>query len=160
LLPVIRQQLAHPIAAYVFVDAGIPQSGASRLDLIANESSAWVQSFHTFLVEGGRFPDWRDEDLAEEIPDQQLRHSLLAELQPRALPFWNEPIPVFEGWPDAPCAYLQFSPAYNVPAAYAREQGWLYRHVAGGHFLLLTDPKAVAQALVSIVKDLGINPTI
>lgn len=159
LLPVIRQQLAHSIAAYVFVDAGIPQSGASRLDLIANESSDWVQSFHTFLREGGRFPDWRDEDLADGIPDQQLRRSLLAELQPRALPFWNEPIPVFEGWPDASCAYLQFSPAYNVPAAYAREQGWLYRHMAGGHFLLLTDPKAVAQALVSMVKDLGIDPT-
>jgi len=158
LLPVIRQHLSHPIAAYVCVDAGIPQAGASRLDLIATESADWFQSFHTFLVAGGRFPDWRDEDLVDEIPDEQMRASLLAELQPRALPFWTEPIPVFAGWPDAPCAYLQFSPAYDVPAAYAREQGWLYRHLPGGHFLPLVDPRSVARTLVSAIKNLGIDP--
>jgi pimeloyl-ACP methyl ester carboxylesterase len=157
-LPVIREHLAQPVAAYMFVDAGIPQPGASRLDLIAAELADLFQSFHAFLIEGGRFPDWRDEDLVEEIPDRQLRHRLLAELQPRALPFWNEPIPVFEGWPDAPCAYLQFSPAYNVPAAYAREHGWLYRQLNGGHFRPLVDPGTVAQTLVSMMKDLGIDP--
>lgn len=157
LLPVIRQYLAHPIAAYVFVDAGIPQAGASRLDLIATESVNWVEAFHTFLVEGGRFPDWRDEDLVEEIPDKQLRASLLAELQPRALPFWTERLPVFAGWPDAPCAYLQFSPAYNVPAAYARDQGWLYDRLTGGHFLPLIDPQSVARTLVNMLQDLGLD---
>src|SRR5512138_862546 len=38
LLPVIRQQLPQPIAAYMFADAGLPQAGASRLDAIAAES--------------------------------------------------------------------------------------------------------------------------
>jgi pimeloyl-ACP methyl ester carboxylesterase len=159
LLPVIRQQLSHPVAAYVFADAGIPQAGASRLDLIAAESADWVQSFHAFLVAGGRFPDWRDEDLAEEIPNEQLRARLLNELQPRALPFWTEPIPVFAGWPDAPCAYVQFSPAYDVPAAHARDRGWLYRHLPGGHFMPLVDPQAVARTLSSMLRDLGIDQT-
>ena len=159
LLPVIRRSLRQQIAAYMFVDAGIPQPGASRLDLIAAESADWFQSFHAFLVAGGRFPDWRDEDLAEEIPDQQLRYSLLAELQPRALPFWEEPIPVFDGWPDASCAYLQFSAAYNEPAAKARDRGWLYYHLPGGHFLPLVDPQAVARTLSSILHDLGVDQT-
>ncbi len=158
LLPVIRQHLAHPVTAYVFVDAGIPRAGMSRLDLMAAESGDWFQSFHTFLVEGGRFPDWRDEDLIEEIPDKLTRTSLLAEIQPRALSFWTEPIPVFAGWPDAPCVYLQFSPAYDVPAAYARDQGWLYRRLTGGHFLPLVEPEAVARTLVSMMTDLGIDP--
>ena len=97
LLPVIRQHLPQPIATYVFADAGLPRAGASRLDAIATESPDWFQSFHEFLLAGGRFPDWRAEDLVDEIPDEQLRLSLVNELQPRALPFWTEPIPVFAG---------------------------------------------------------------
>ena len=159
LLPVIRQSLRHQIDAYMFVDAGIPQRGASRLDQIAAESPDWFQSFSAFLAEGGRFPDWRDEDLLEEIPDQTLRHSLLAELRPRALPFWEESIPVFEGWPDAPCAYLHFSAAYNGPAAVARDRGWSYIHLPGGHFLLMVDPQIVARGLISMLPDLGIDQT-
>ena len=159
LLPAIRQQLPQPIAAYVFADAGLPRAGASRLDAIATESPAWFQSFHEFLLAGGRFPAWRDEDLADEIPDEQLRMALESELQPRALPFWTEPIPVFAGWPDAPCAYLQFSAAYDSPAAQARAQGWVYRHLPGGHFLPLVEPQAVARALISLPWDLGVDPS-
>jgi len=158
LLPVIRRQLPHPIAAYVFADAGLPQAGASRLDLIASEAPDWYPSFHAFLLAGGRFPDWRAEDLIAEIPDEKLRNSLLSELQPRALPFWTEPIPVSDGWPDAACAYLQFSPAYDASAAQARDRGWPYRHLSGGHFLPLVDPQAVAQALIQLWRDLNIDP--
>lgn len=157
LLPVIRQQLSQPVAAYVFADAGIPRANASRLDLLAAEAPEWFESFHEFLKAGGRFPDWRDEDLLEQIPNEKLRATLVSEIQPRALPFWTEPLPVFAGWPDAPCAYLQFSSAYNVPAAYAREQGWPYRHLPGGHFLPLTDPRSVTQALISLLHDLDIE---
>jgi hypothetical protein len=160
LLPVIRQQLLQPIAAYVFTDAGIPRANASRLDLLAAEAPDWYQSFHAFLRAGGRFPDWRAEDLIDEIPDGELRAALVSEIQPRALPFWTEPIPVFAGWPDAPCAYLQISTAYNVPAAQARESGWLYRHLSGGHFLPLVDPQSVAQALSGMLQDLNIDPDI
>lgn len=38
LLPVIRGSIANPIHAYVFVDAGIPRAGASRLDLMKRRS--------------------------------------------------------------------------------------------------------------------------
>lgn len=158
LLPVIRRQLPHPIVAYVFVDAGIPRPGASRLDLIAHESADWFQSFHALLVAGGRFPDWRDEDLIEEVPDEKLRATLVSELQPRALPFWIEPIPVFAAWPDAPCAYLQFSPGYDVPAAYARACGWPYRRLPGGHFLSLANPQSVAHTLITLLADMCIDP--
>src|ERR671938_1387108 len=33
LLPAIREALGRPVAAYVFVDAGIPENGKSHLDL-------------------------------------------------------------------------------------------------------------------------------
>jgi len=157
LLPVIRQQLPQPVAAYVFADAGIPQADVSRLDLIAAEAPDWFESFREFPKEGGRFPDWRDEDLIEEIPDKKLRANLVSEIQPRALPFWIEPIPVFAVWPDAPCAYVQFSPSYNVPAARAHDQGWLYRHLPGGHFLPVVDPESVARTFIDMIEELGLD---
>jgi hypothetical protein len=37
LLPAIGESAKHPVAGYVFVDAGIPIAGKSRLDLMAEE---------------------------------------------------------------------------------------------------------------------------
>ena len=73
-------------------------------------------------------------------------------MRPRPLAFFTEPIPVFAGWPDAPCAFLQFSPAYDVPARRAREAGWRYREIAAGHFHMLVDPAAVADALLDLIE--------
>ena len=81
----------------------------------------------------------------------------MSEIQPRALPFWIEPIPVFAVWPDAPCAYVQFSPSYNVPAARAHDQGWLYRHLPGGHFLPVVDPESVARTFIDMIEELGLD---
>lgn len=56
LLPAIRQLLNHPIHAYVFVDAGIPQNGLSRLDLMRLEDQAWARSFEQMLQQSGGIP--------------------------------------------------------------------------------------------------------
>ena len=152
LLPAIRRQLDHPVVAYLFVDAGIPRDGASRLDLMAAEAPEWAAAFRQELAAGGRFPAWTDEDLREVVPDAQQRAALLAELRPRPLAFFTEPIPVFPGWPDAPCAYLQFSAAYDVPAAQAQQRGWAYRRLDAGHFHLLVDPAGVAQVMMDLVR--------
>jgi hypothetical protein len=45
ILPAIRQLLANPVRAYVFVDAGIPRDGASHLDLIHSEDLGWAKQF-------------------------------------------------------------------------------------------------------------------
>jgi hypothetical protein len=110
LLPVIGQMLGHPVAAYVFADAGLPLAGASRLEARAVEAPASAAGFYRLLAAGGRFPAWSDADLGEIVTDPAARRALLAELRPRALPFWQERLPVPVTWPDAPCAYLQFSP--------------------------------------------------
>lgn len=152
LLPAIRAQLGRPVAAYLFVDAGIPRDGASRLAPMAAEAPEWAAEFRQFLTAGGRFPTWTDADLREVLPDAEQRAAVLAELRPRPPAFFTEPIPVFPGWPDAPCAYLQFSAAYDVPAAQAQQAGWAYRRLAAGHFHLLVDPVGVAQAMVDLVR--------
>jgi hypothetical protein len=152
LLPAIRQQLARPVAAYLFVDAGIPQDGLSRLALMAQEDPAAAQTFQAGLAGGGRYPTWSAADLATIIPNPALCQRLAAEVCPRPLAFYDEPIPVFPGWPDAPAAYLQLSDGYDVPARQAVQRGWLVQHLHAHHFHMLVAPKVVARALLELVE--------
>ncbi len=68
-----------------------------------------------------------------------------------------EPIPVFAGWPDAPCAYIKFSRGFQSPAEQARQRGWVTYEFDGGHFHMLVDPTAVANALVDFARQIGLT---
>lgn len=151
LLPAIRQSIPNPVNAYVFVDAGIPRNGASRLDLMKSEDPEWAEQFEAELARGEGFPNWSFNDLQEVIPDVSLREQVVAEIRPRKLPFFTEPIPVFDGWPDAPCVYIQFSAPYARPAAQARQAGWRTYELEAGHFHMLVDPAAVKSMIVHAV---------
>jgi len=146
LLPAIRQALGRRVAGYVFVDAGLPVDGQSRLATFGYEQA----SFREFLAAGGRFPNWTLADLQEIVPDPALAARLAADLRPRALPFWDEPIPVFAGWPDAPGAYLLLTETYRRAADQARALGWPVRELPAGHFHMLVEPEAVAQAVLEL----------
>jgi len=152
LLPAIRQILPNPVKAYVFVDAGIPRNGASRLDLMKSEDPEWAAQFQEDLERGEHFPNWSMEDLQEIIPDVSLRKQMVAEIRPRGLSFFTEQLPVFDGWPDAPCAYIQFSAPYARPAAQARQAGWPTYQMEAGHFHMLVDAKVVTDMIVEAVK--------
>jgi hypothetical protein len=148
LLSVIRQSIANPANAYVFVDAGIPRDGASRLDLMKWEDPEWAEGFQQELARGERFPAWSFDDLQVVIPDASLRRQMVTELRPRGLDFFTEPIPVFDGWPDARCIYIQFSSAYEKPAAQARQLGWQVHELEAGHFHMLVDPVVVTVTII------------
>lgn len=154
LLPVIRQALRQPVAAYLFADAGLPQPGRSRLDLLEWESPEHAAQFRAWLAQGRRFPAWSDADLRPLVPDEARRRALLADLHPWGPAFFEEPFPVDDTWPEAPCAYLQFSAVYEPHARRARELGWPVRLLAAGHFHLLVDPDGVAQALLDLSAEL------
>jgi hypothetical protein len=154
LLPAIRQSLANPINASVFVDAGIPRNGATRLELMKWEDPEWAQQFQKELERGERFPNWSLEDLRDVIPDESLREQMVAEIRPRGLSFFTEPIPVFGGWPDAPCVYIRFSAPYDRPAAQARQAGWPTYELEAGHFHMLVDPAIVTEIIVKEVNKL------
>lgn len=148
LLPVIRHSLLNPVNAYVFVDAGIPVNGAARLDLMRSEDPDWATQFQEYLESGGVFPTWSFEDLHEVIPEERLRKQMVAEIQPRGLDFFTEPIPVFEGWPDALCVYIKLSPPYEYSAAQARQAGWPTYELDAGHFHMLVDPQTVTNLIL------------
>lgn len=148
LLPAIRHEADRPVAAYIFVDAGLPEDGESRLG-----SGPFADQLRDMYARGERFPNWMDEHLRVVVPNQALRLGLLTQLRPQPWAFWEEPIPVFAGWPDAPCAYLRFapSPAYDAAGTEARSRGWPYAELSGEHFHMLVDPTAVTEALLDLV---------
>jgi hypothetical protein len=153
LLPALRQAVHHPVASYIFVDAGSPRNGASYLDLLATELPDQVAALRQMLQAGERFPNWNEAMLRHLIPDPEHLRSMLAELHPRPLAFFEEPIPVFPAWPDAPCYYLQLSAAYETSATLARQRGWASSEIKARHFHMLVEPVAVTDAILQLLAD-------
>ncbi len=149
LLPAIRARVPNPIAGYIFIDAGLPRDGMSRLAEIEESIPEDAAGFREHLEAGRCFPMWTDEQLSDIIPDVQRRHDLLEELSPRPLSFFTEPIPVFAGWPDAPCAYIKLSDGYGRAAEAAQRASWACSAIDAGHFHLLVDPVEVAALLLA-----------
>jgi hypothetical protein len=82
----------------------------------------------------------------------------VAEVRPQPRAFWTEQLPAIPGWPDAPCGYLELSPHYPAATARARDQGWRYRHLRGGHFEMLVRPAEVADAILELAGERQIVP--
>jgi hypothetical protein len=158
LLPSSAHLIRQPVAGYIFVDADIPQNGMSRLDMLEEEIPELAQGLRRTLMDGTLIPTWTDEDLRDIIPDAGLRQDTLAELHPRPLVFFEEPIPVLDGWPDAPCGYLCFTQtgSYASSVQRAQQEGWAYAELDGAHFHMLVDPTAVAGALLGLVEQISI----
>lgn len=156
LLPAAAGAIRQRVAASLFVDAGLPAPGVSRLDAIAAEGpqgAAFAEELAAILDAGGRFPEWTGAELAPLIPDAERRRQLLAGVRPRGRDYWSEPLPMVRGWPDAPCAYLRYSEPYAPAAERAAGMGWPVRHLPGGHFHHLVDEHTVADALLALLAE-------
>ncbi|GAC1417924.1 MAG: hypothetical protein NVSMB57_12730 [Actinomycetota bacterium] len=153
LLPAIRRTLdSREVSAYVFVDAGIPAKDQSRLEAMYAEDPAWAVELANDLGTGGVFPSWTIEDLAAIIPDPDACRAVLEEIYPRGLDFFEEPIPVFAGWPDAPCGYVAFGDTYAAHVARARSEEWPVVVIEeAAHFHTVVDPAGVADAILKVL---------
>lgn len=154
LLPAINMLTGHPCAAYLFVDASLPHAGMSRLAEMEQTVPELAQQLRADLQAGDRYPTWTDTDLRELIPDERLRSGLLAEMRPRGLDFFSEPLPMIEEWPDAPCGYLQLSAAYAWQGQQARLRKWPCQEIDAGHFHMLVEPARVADLIVEMLHTL------
>jgi hypothetical protein len=144
-----RRSAGHPVAGYLFLDAGLPRPARAvdRLDLMALDDEEFADELRQHLAIGGRFPEWDDAALAEVVPDAGDRALLLAGLRPRELDFFTEPLPLPEDWPDAPVGYLRCSAPYDQAAATAGRRGWAVADLELGHFPMLVDPERTAAAI-------------
>jgi hypothetical protein len=126
LLPAIGSAVTQPVAAYVFVDAALPGRDGQSRLDLFDANEA--ERFRAAAT-GGMIPTvWRN----------------------------DEPLPVPSDWPDAPRGYLRFSAPYESDAQRAGSLGWQVREMAGGHFHMLVDPVAVTDALLDLVREVGV----
>lgn len=154
LLPAIAA--ACEASAVVFVDAVVPPSRGAFT--IARD----FRSFLDDLAVGGVLPPWSEwwgpDALRELVPDDADRQQL--EDAPRVpLAFYDEPVPVPDGWDDTPCGYVRLSEAYDEEAAEARRRGWPAVRRAGTHLDLLTQPAEVARAVELAVSVMRWRPS-
>jgi pimeloyl-ACP methyl ester carboxylesterase len=154
ILPALAQTAHIPVAGYLFVDAGLPHPGQSHLDEMDASVPAFAQELRQELAKGSRFPEWTDEDLREDLPDGSIRRRVLAEMQPHPLSYFEEVLPDVPGWPDAPSGYIQFTEGYRPFLEQAERAGWPVRTFNAGHFHMLIDPAAVAEALVDLMQQM------
>src|ERR1022692_287237 len=149
-LPVIRRGLEKPVTAAVFVDAAIP-AAHGQTPMAPEDLLLFLRGL---AGPDGRLPQWTEwwdeTDVAPMFPDPQAREVISTE-QPRLpLAYYQEQVPVPDGWDDFTCGYVQFSEAYDAPAAEARRRGWTVRSLPGEHLHQVVDPDATASLLLEL----------
>jgi len=153
LLAAARLRMTRRVAAYVFLDATVPENDTTRLLAMQAGDTAFARQLEHDLRAGHRFPEWTDRDLREDLPDSVARAAVLRELRPQPLAFFEEPIPGFRHGPDAPCVYLRFTDSYGHEEQWARTSGCAVGVLPGPHFLMLVAPDAVADRLFLLLDD-------
>ena len=148
-LPLIRSGIDHPVTSSVFVDAALPaQTGSTPV------ASAELLEFLRPMAVNGTLPrwtDWWDEaDVAPMFSDPLVRQTVVEEQPTLPLSYYEQRVPVPDGWDDHPCSYLLFGPPYDDLAAEARERGWRVAHLPGAHLHQLVDPAGTARHLAEL----------
>lgn len=152
LLPAFADVLDEPVAALVFMDAGLPTPDRSWRDTVAPEL---YRSFRERSRDGllPRWHTWFDPDLLTNlVTDSTLRASIIDETPEVPLAFLKELRPSVD-W-SGPAGYLALSEAYADDVAQARARGWPVRQLAAHHLAAATDPGLVADALLDVLAEL------
>ncbi|MBO0916653.1 alpha/beta hydrolase [Streptomyces laculatispora] len=148
-LPSVRSVLDHPVTDSVFVDAALP----ARTGPTPVAPPELLDFLRPMAVNGTlpRWTDWWDEaDIAPMFSGPAMRRKVVAE-QPRLpLAYYEQHIPVPEGWDDHPCSYLLFGPPYEDMATDAQERGWRTAHLPGAHLHQIVDPVGTARQLLEL----------
>jgi len=150
LVPSVGALLDH-VEGCVFVDAVLPHPGLTRIDTLP---APVVEHLRTLETEGmlPPWPDWWPPSVVEALlPDRVIRDAVVADCRSLPMAMFTEVMPAAEDWPDAPCAYLRLSAAYDAELAHAEERGWATASLDLDHLALVTRPREVAAALRSIV---------
>ncbi|MFI6507237.1 alpha/beta hydrolase [Streptosporangium sp. NPDC050855] len=148
-LPAIRSALDRPVAGSIFVDAALPaRSGETPV-----APPELLEFLRPKAVNGvlPRWTDWWDEaDVASMFSGPKMRRTVVEE-QPRLpLSYYEQRVPVPDGWDDHPCSYLLFGPPYDTFAAEARDRGWRVAHLPGAHLHQMVDPAGTARHIADL----------
>ncbi|MEU7904711.1 alpha/beta hydrolase [Actinoplanes sp. NPDC049118] len=148
-VPVIVAALTRPVAGCLFVDAALPARRGST-----PVSGPGQREFLREKAEDGVLPPWTswydEAEVAPMFPDVATREAVEAE-QPRLpLSYYEQQIPVPEGWDGQPCGYLLFGPPYEEVANEAAARGWAVERMPGRHLHQVVDPDGVAERIAAM----------
>ena len=136
------------IARLVYLDASIPRDGQSNNDVIGPELTMKLRASADAEGEGWRVPP--ASRLFENLSDA-IRNWAETRLTPHPLRCFEDRVRLRSPAAAAlPRAFIRTSPRSDLYArlmAHAREAGWYCRDLEGGHYAMLSEPKAVAAAL-------------
>lgn len=154
-VPVIAAALARPVAGCLFVDAALP-ARRGPTPVVAAEH----QEFLRKRAVDGVLPPWTtwfdETEVAPMFPDRATREAVEAE-QPRLpLSYYEQLIPVPDGWDRQPCGYLLFGPPHQEDSPYeevaneAAARGWAVERIPGRHLHQVVDPDGVADRIAAM----------
>lgn len=152
LLPAIAGRLEGRVASLVFVDAVIPppegvHEAPARMHALLDEQT--VDGHLRRWLEW-----WPDEVVDALVPDAEERAALLADMPSLPRSFYDESIPVPDGWTEERCAYLKLSDGYDAEYAEAGQRGWPRTELAADHLAIHTQPSRVVTAIQALIEQL------
>lgn len=146
-VPAAADALGDRVRGVVFVDAAVPGAGhhttpafLSRLDVVDGLLPPWTTW-------------WDEADVAAVFPDPGVRAEVEAEQPRMPLAYYDHLPPAPPDWAAPLCGYLWFGAPYDKGAAQAAGFGWPTVHLPGNHLHMLTDPDAVAAAVLRLADD-------
>jgi hypothetical protein len=142
----------------VFIDAVLPAADTSMF-----EPPADFTTFLDALVDDdGRLAPWHRwwpaGTMEELVSDPTLRARIEDETPRVPRSFYDEPVPLPNGWTRRRGGFLHLSGAYEDDAARATSYGWPVRTLDGRHLDLATRPDEVASLVVDLVS--GADPAV
>ena len=143
-LPAIAQELDE-VERAVYVDALLPHPGRSWAQTVPEE---FVDRLVGMAVDGRLppWPEWWGEDAMRLLlPDDDLRARFVADCPRVRVSVLHEVMPEVA---EPPASFVQLSAAYESETAAARAHGWPAIVLDLHHLALLTDPEAIADALL------------
>jgi hypothetical protein len=152
LMPAVAALTARPLRGVIFCDAILPHPGLSWFDTAPPNLSLNLRAG----AEDGLLPSWDrwwpPGALERLVPDETVRATLVGELEPIPVGYFEEEAPTAEL--KTPAAYLQLSGAYEEEARLAGFQGWPVVRLPLHHLAMLTHAQAVASAIEGLAERL------
>ena len=152
LAPSVAALAKGALAGVIYCDAILPHPGQSWFDTAPPNLAGQ-------LLAGAvddRLPSWDQwwppGALERLVPDDGLRMSLIEELEPIPVAYFEELAPEIDL--HGPTGYLQLSGAYVEEAQIAGRKGWPVVRLPVHHLAMLTHAEAVAGAILSLCERL------
>jgi pimeloyl-ACP methyl ester carboxylesterase len=144
----VAERVADRICQMVYLDAPVPSDGESNDDVIGPTMAAQLRASAMAEGDGWKVPP--APYVLRRLSEHPLQEWVAARLKPHPLRLFGEPVRLSSPQAAAlPRAFIQTtqSDLYSRLIARAREAGWRCHEINGGHYAMITEPKAVAAAL-------------